>query len=55
MHFEMLFLRHVSKVFDENKLTTWRITLNFVASVSQLTVIIISIGLYVNSFGPKKN
>lgn len=55
MHLAMLFLRHVSTKFDQNKLTTWRITFNFVASVSQLTVIIISIGLYINSFGPKKN
>jgi hypothetical protein len=36
-------------------LTTWRITLNFIASVSQLTLIIISIGLYIKAFGDKKN
>jgi O-antigen/teichoic acid export membrane protein len=55
MHFILIVLRYLSKKFEDNKFTTWRIISNFIASVAQLTVIIISIGLYVNAFRPTKN
>ena len=55
MHITMIVLKKISVLFDNNKMTTWRISINFIASMIQLTVNIISIGWYVNAFTPKKN
>jgi hypothetical protein len=53
MHFAMILIRYIANKLQSNGLPTWRIILNFIASVMQLTIIIISIGYYVKSFSPK--
>lgn len=55
MHSTQLLLRFIALKFDECQMRTWRIVTNFIASISQLTIIITTIGLYVNSFAPKLN
>ena len=55
MHFATISLRYISTIFENNSLTTSRIIINFICSMIQLSVIIVSIGLYVKSFAPKTN
>lgn len=55
MHFTQLALRYFAQTFQDNQMMTWRIVTNFVASIVQLSFIIITIGFYVDAFAPKLN
>ena len=55
MHFAMITLRYFSTKLESHSHSTWRIILNFIGSMMQLSLIIVSIGLYVKSFAPKTN
>lgn len=50
MHILLILLKYFSTKLELNKFTTWRIIFNFIASVIQLTVIILSIRWYGNAF-----
>jgi hypothetical protein len=51
----LILLKYFSTKLELNKFTTWRIIFNFIASVTQLTVIILSIRWYGNAFKLTKN
>ena len=55
MHLTMILIRYVSCKLDKYHYTKCRINLNFIASVSYLVVIIITIGLYMTAFAETEN
>ena len=55
MHLTMILIRYVSCKLEKYHYSKCRINLNFLASVSYLAVIIITIGLYMTAFAETEN